>query len=128
MSKLFSSTDANRGLRGIPRLVQAVKVSLAGLGAACRNEEAFRQEILLVLIFLPLGLWLGQDGSQKALLLGSLLLVLVVELLNSAVEAAVDRIGTEKNEVSRLAKDMGSAAVLLALVNACVIWALVLLI
>jgi len=114
-------------LRGIPRLAQAAKVSLDGLAAAYRNEEAFRQEILLVLFLLPLGLWLGQGGVQKALLVGSLFLVLIVELLNSAVEAVVDRVGTEQNEISKLAKDLGSAAVLLALTAACMIWALVLL-
>lgn len=126
MTKTFSPGEAKSGLRGIPRLMQATRVSLSGLAAAFRNEEAFRQEILLVLTLLPLGLWLGQDGTQKALLVGSLFLVLIVELLNSAVEAVVDRTGTEKNELSKLAKDVASAAVLLALVNACVIWTLVL--
>jgi len=126
MPKTFPNSKAKSGLRGIPRLMRAFWVSLGGLVAAYRNEEAFRQEVLLLLIFLPLGLWLGADGVQKALLVGSLMLVLIVELLNSAVEAVVDRIGTEYNDISKLAKDLGSAAALLALVNAGVIWILVL--
>lgn len=113
-----------QGPRGLPRLLRAARVSLAGLGAAWRNEEAFRQEILLTLVLLPVGLWLGQTATHKALLAGSLFLVLIVELLNSAVEAAVDRIGTEENDLSRLAKDLGSAAVLLALINVGVVWTL----
>lgn len=119
-------SEAKTDLRGIPRLFQAVRVSLAGLRAAFQGEEAFRLEVLAGLILLPLGLWLGQGGTEKALLAGSLLLVLIMELLNSAVEAAMDRIGPERHELSKLAKDLGSAAVLLALINACMIWALVL--
>lgn len=119
-------TEAKTGLRGIPRMFQAVMVSWAGLRAAFQGEEAFRLEVLAGLILLPLGLLLGQGGTEKALLVGSLFLVLIVELLNSAVEAAVDRIGPEKHELSKLAKDLGSAAVLLALISACVTWALVL--
>lgn len=117
---------ATIGVRGIPRLVQAMRVSLVGLHAAFRNEEAFRQEVLLLVFLMPLGLWLGNGGTQKALLVGSLFLILIVELLNSAVEAVVDRVGPEMNDLSKLAKDFGSAAVLLALVNGCVIWVLVL--
>ncbi len=115
------------GLHGLPRLLQATRVSLAGLGAAWRNEEAFRQETLITLALLPVGLWLGQTATHKVLLIGSLFLVLIVELLNSAVEAVVDRIGTEPNDLSKLAKDLGSAAVMLALVNAGLIWAVILL-
>lgn len=126
MTKTSPIGKTKNGLRGIPRLAQAFRVSLDGLVAAYRNEEAFRQEVLLLLVLFPLGLWLGADGVQRALLVGSLLLVLIVELLNSAVEAVVDRIGTEHNAISKLAKDLGSAAVFLALVNAGVIWVLVL--
>lgn len=125
MPKLSNTAQARKGLRGVPRLVQATRVSLDGLVAAYRSEEAFRQEVLLILILVPVGLWLGQDGFQKALLVGSLLLVLMVELLNSAVEAVVDRIGAERHDLSKKAKDLGSAAVLLALVNAGVIWVLI---
>jgi len=126
MYKTFPNGRAKNRLRGIPRLKQTFRASVSGLVAAYRNERGFRQEVLLMLILFPLGLWLGADGVQKALLVGSLMLVLIVELLNSAVEAVVDRIGTEYNDISKLAKDLGSAAALLALVNAGVIWILVL--
>ena len=115
------------GLRGIPRLTQAFVCSLLGLRSAWRNEEAFRLEVLAALVLVPVALWLGEDGVERALLLGSVVLVLIVELLNSAVEAVVDRIGMEHNELSGRAKDIGSAAVLLALLLVPVVWALVLL-
>jgi len=91
------------------------------------HEAAFRQELLLCIILAPLAFYFGRTGVEKALLLGSLLLILIVELLNSAVEATVDRIGEDEHELAGRAKDIGSAAVFLSLVNAAVIWLLILL-
>ena len=93
---------------------------------AWRHEAAFRQELLLVAVLLPLGLYLGDNGIERALLVGSLLLILIVELVNSAVEAVVDRVSSEHHDLSKRAKDLGSAAVMLALVNAAVVWGLTL--
>lgn len=109
-----------------PRLVRALGFSWNGLRAAYRNESAFRQELILAAVLVPLGVWLGRNGVERALLVGSVLLVLIVELLNSAVETSVDRIGREKHELSARAKDMGSAAVLIALFLLGTIWVLVL--
>jgi diacylglycerol kinase (ATP) len=100
---------------------------MAGLKATFVHESAFRQELLLCVILAPLAFYFGKTGVEKALLLGSLLLILIVELLNSAVEATVDRIGEEENDLAGRAKDMGSGAVFLSLVNAGVIWLLVIL-
>lgn len=113
----------NSGLR---RLWLATTYSYGGLCAAWKNEAAFRQEVVLVCIAAPVGFWLGQTGVEKALLIGSLFLILIVEMLNSALEAVVDRHGSAFHELSGRAKDMGSAAVLIALVNAAVCWMLVL--
>lgn len=114
----------NTGLR---RIVLAGGYSMKGLSAAYRNEAAFRQEVLGFVILAPLGLWLGTNGVERALLVGSLLLVLIVELLNTAVESVVDRVGLEKHVLAGQAKDQGSAAVLLSLVLAIVVWAFVLI-
>jgi diacylglycerol kinase (ATP) len=114
------------GLFDLKRVMRAVGYSLAGLKAALKHEAAFRQELALFVILAPLGFWLGCNGIERSLLIGSLVLVLVVELLNSAVEAVVDRIGSEKHDLSGRAKDMGSAAVLLSLFLAVGVWALVL--
>ena len=108
------------------RLINAVRYSLAGFRAAL-SEAAFRQELILALVLIPLGLYLGKTGVERVLLIGSVLLVLIVELLNSAVEAAVDRISTEMHELSKRAKDLGSAAVMLSLVNLAVVWLLLLM-
>ena len=89
-------------------------------------EAAFREEVLLAVVAIPLGLWLGQGGIEKALLVGSILLILIVELLNSAVEAVVDRVSGEHHELSKRAKDIGSAAVLITLLLAAAVWALIL--
>lgn len=113
--------------RGLTRLLQACGASARGLGGAFRGEASFRQELLLALLAIPLGLWLGRSGVERALLVAPVLLVLIVELLNSAIESAIDRIGPERHPLSGLAKDMGSAAVLLALALLAVVWALVLL-
>jgi len=111
---------------GVAHVVKATRYSLQGLGAALRHETAFRLELLGALVFVPLGLWLGAGGVERALLAGSVLLVLVVELLNSAVEAAVDRTSTEHHELAGRAKDYGSAAVMLAIALAVVVWAAIL--
>ena len=112
--------------RGLGRILRATACTWAGLRAAWKNEAAFRQEAVAALFFLPLGLWLGETGVERALLAGSVLLVPIVELLNSAVEAVVDRIGPERHELSGRAKDMGSAAVAGAIALAVVVWVCVL--
>ena len=101
--------------------------SWRGLVACFRSEAAFRQELALAAVLLPLGLWLGDTGVERALLSGSVLLILIVELLNTGVEYVVDRIGAELHELSGKAKDIASAAVFLALLNLILVWALVLL-
>ena len=117
---------AGSGNTGLTRIIKAFGFSMQGLKAAYKLEEAFRQEVLLLIITLPLALWLGQTGIEKALLIGSILLLLIVEILNSAIEATVDRFGGEQHELSGRAKDMASAGVFLAMVNATMIWLLVL--
>ena len=112
--------------RGITRLIKAFGYSAAGFRACFRKEAAFRQEIAATLVIAPAALWLGNTGVERALLLGSWMLVPIVELFNSAIEAVVDRIGPEQHELSGQAKDIGSAAVLLAIGLAVVVWALVL--
>ena len=112
---------------GIGRLFRAFGWSVAGLKAAYEKEAAFRQELLACIVLTPVAVFVGETGLEIALLLGCLLLVLIVELLNSAVEAAVDRIGIEEHELAGRAKDMGSAAVFLSLLNVVVVWLLVLL-
>ncbi|MBS1197193.1 MAG: diacylglycerol kinase [Proteobacteria bacterium] len=107
---------------GMARLVRAFCYSMQGLAAAWRNEAAFRQEIVLAALILPPGLWFAANGLERALLAASVIFVLVVELINSAVEAAIDRISPERHELSKRAKDLGSAAVLLALINVWVVW------
>jgi len=109
------------------RIFKATVWSLQGLRAAWLHESSFRLEIYLLAILAPLALWLGNDGVERALLLGSCLLVPLVELLNSALEAVIDRYGNEQHELVGRAKDMGSAAVFVAMLNVGVVWALVLL-
>lgn len=111
------------GRRGLRRVVQATRYSIAGLASAFRHENAFREEVLLALVMLPLSIWIGRNWVEIALLAGSVVLVLVVELLNSAVEAAVDRVSLDLHELSKRAKDYGSAAVMLSLLLCGVIWA-----
>ena len=115
------------GATGVKRLINATGYSWLGLKAAYRHESAFRQEIWLAALLIPLGLYLGQDWTDKAALVCSVLFVLVVELLNSGIEAVVDRIGDEPHTLSGRAKDMGSAAVLIALIITAIIWAAVLI-
>jgi len=112
---------------GLGRIYRAMRCSILGFKAAFTYEAAFRQELLLVAVMVPAGLWLGNSGVDRALLVSSLFLVLIVEVLNSAVEAVVDRIGSERHELAGRAKDLGSAAVFLALSNVAVVWLLVLL-
>ena len=109
------------------RVVAAIQYSLSGLAAAARHEDAFRMELIMVGLLTPLALWLGHSGVERALLIGCLLLVLVVELINSAIEATVDRISFENHRLAKRAKDIGSAAVMLSLVNAGVVWLLIIL-
>jgi diacylglycerol kinase (ATP) len=113
--------------RGFEHLIKATGYSLAGLRAAVRHEEAFRQELVALVIAVPLALWLEKTGVARALLIGSCLLVIVVELVNSAIEAVIDRVGPERHELAGRAKDLGSAAVFCAIVLAVVVWVLVLL-
>jgi len=116
-----------KGKTGLARIVNAAGYSWAGLTAAFRHEDAFRQESVLALLLIPLALYLGETGIERALMIGAVLGVLIVELLNSALEAAVDRISLEHHLLIKRAKDMGSAAVMIALVNVVAVWALVLL-
>jgi diacylglycerol kinase (ATP) len=115
-------TNPHKGRTGIDRITHAASYSWAGLRSAYRNESAFRQEAWLTVVTLPLAGWLGRNWLEVALLAGSIWLVLIVELLNSAVEAAVDRIGFENHELAGRAKDYGSAAVLLTLLLAAAVW------
>ena len=117
----------HKGKTGLKRVWNALHYSLAGLRAAFRHEDAFRQEMLLAIILIPSALFLPVAGSGKAIMIGSILLVLIVELLNSAIEATVDRISLENHQLAKRAKDIGSAAVLLSLINAAAMWLLVLL-
>jgi diacylglycerol kinase (ATP) len=114
-----------KGATGIRRLLGAARYSIEGLKAAL-SEAAFRQELALSVVLIPLGLYLGRSGIERAILVGSVLAVLVIELLNSAVEAVVDRVSLEDHVLAKRAKDLGSAAVMLSLVGAGAVWLLVL--
>lgn len=116
----------HKGKTGLRRVFNAFFYSIEGLKAAYRHEDAFRQEVLLALILIPAALFVPASGVGKALMIGSVLLVLVVELLNSAVEAAVDRISLDHHRLAKRAKDIGSAAVMLSLLNVAVVWGLIL--
>jgi diacylglycerol kinase (ATP) len=111
----------------VAKLIKATGYSLDGLIAAWRHEWAFRVEVVAFALMFPIGASLGRTGVERALLFGSLFLVLVAELVNSAIEAVVDRIGSERHDLSKRAKDLGSAAVLVSLVNATAIWGVILL-
>ncbi|MCQ3828660.1 diacylglycerol kinase [Microbulbifer elongatus] len=114
------------GKTGISRLIDATEYSRQGLIATWRNEAAFRQEVSLAIFLIPAALWLGETGVERALLIGVTLLVMIVELLNSAVEAVVDRVGPEKHPLSKIAKDTGSAAVSISLLLWVSTWACIL--
>jgi diacylglycerol kinase (ATP) len=115
------------GLKGLARLWRATYVSYWGLGYALRNEEAFRIEAALCLLLVPAAVWLGGSGLERAVLVMSLFVVLITELLNSGIEVTIDRIGKELHPLSGAAKDLGSAAVHLSLIQVPVVWGLVLL-
>ncbi|MCB5206917.1 diacylglycerol kinase [Methylovorus mays] len=116
-----------KGKTGLRRLINAFGYSMAGLKAAYTNEDAFRQEVLMTIILVPLALYLGENGIAKAAMIASVLLVVIVELLNSSIEATVDRISLENHMLAKRAKDIGSAAVLISLINLAVVWLLILL-
>ena len=116
-----------KGVRGIRRLLNALRYSLEGLAAAFRHEEAFRLELFLAAVLVPASFFFAVSGTARALMIASVLLVLIVELLNTAVEVVVDRISMDPHLLAKRAKDIGSAAVFLSLVNAAAIWFLVLI-
>jgi diacylglycerol kinase (ATP) len=116
-------THPHKARAGLQRIVHAAGYSISGLSAAWRHESSFRQECVLALLMLPGALWLGRTWVEAVLLAGSVMLVLIVELLNSAIEAAVDRVSDELHPLSKRAKDIGSAAVMLALLTCGVLWA-----
>lgn len=116
---------ANKPSGGLGRLIRATGHSIEGLKAAWRNEAAFRQELCMALVLVPAAFWMGVTAVQRALLIFSVLAVLIVELLNSAIESAIDRIGPERHDLSGRAKNLGSAAVMVSLIAAAAVWALV---
>jgi diacylglycerol kinase (ATP) len=109
----------------IGHIKNAFKYSFAGLATAWKNELAFRGEAVVAIIMVPLGIWLGRSAIEQALLIASILLILLTELLNSALEAVVDRIGPQRHELSKRAKDMGSAAALISMVTAALVWIII---
>lgn len=115
-----------KGKTGVSRLVNAFGYSVDGFKAAFKHEDAFRQEVFLSIVLIPLGLYLGKTGVEKAMLIAVVLLVLIVELFNSAIEAAVDHTSIERHPLAKRAKDIGSAAVFVALAIAVSVWGLVL--
>ena len=118
--------NRHKGKTGLARIRNALFYSLDGLSAAFRHEEAFRQEILIALVLVPVALALPVSGIGKAVMVASVLLVLMVELLNSAIESVTDRVSPEDHVLAKRAKDMGSAAVMISLINVPVVWLLVL--
>ena len=117
----------HKGKTGVQRVINAWTYSLDGLKAAFQYEDAFRQEIFLAVVLIPLAVYVEPSAIGRALMIASIMLVLIVELLNSALEAAVDRISLENHPLIKRAKDMGSAAVMIALINVIIVWYLVLL-
>ena len=115
-----------KGKTGFKRLANAFTYSVAGTLAAFKHEDAFRQEVILSAVLIPLAIYLGQTVIEQALMIASILLIIIVELLNSSVEATVDRISVKRHKLSKRAKDIGSAAVFFSLINAAVIWFLIL--
>lgn len=120
-----NTTESFKGKQGLERVFAAAGNSMKGFKAAWQNEAAFREECFLLCLFVPAAFWLGENGTQIAVLLMSCFLVLIVELLNTAVEVVVDRVGMERHELSGRAKDIGSAAVFLGLAQVLVVWGLV---
>jgi diacylglycerol kinase (ATP) len=115
-----------KGKTGLRRLINAFGYSMEGLSAAYKNEDAFRQELRLAVVLIPLAAYLGNTGIERAMMIACVFLVVIVELLNSSVEATVDRISLDHHLLAKRAKDIGSAAVLLSLLNLVVVWSLVL--
>jgi diacylglycerol kinase (ATP) len=115
-----------KGKTGFKRLINAFGYSIAGTLAAFKHEDAFRQEVVLAALLTPVALYFGETAIHQALMIGSLLFIIIVELLNSSIEATVDRISVKRNKLSKRAKDIGSAAVFFSLINAAVIWFLIL--
>ena len=113
------------GNTGLRRIINATFFSMAGFRAAWRDEAAFRQEVLLCVVLIPAAFWLGRTAVERSLLVGSCLIVLIVELLNTGIENVVDRFGEERHRLSGQAKDMGSAAVFVSLMLTLVIWSLI---
>ena len=109
------------------RAWNATRYSLAGLAAAARHEAAFRELLILLLVSIPAAFWLGQTELERAAMIGSVMLALIIELVNAAIEATVDRVALDDHPLAKRAKDIGSAAVMLALLNAAAVWLLVLL-
>ncbi len=126
MHDVPTGESPHKGKTGLKRVWNALFYSIDGMSAALRHEDAFRQEVFLAALLIPAALFTPANGIGKALMIAAVLLVLIVELLNSAVEAAVDRISLENHTLAKRAKDIGSAAVLLALINVPVVWGLVL--
>ncbi|HEY0841320.1 diacylglycerol kinase [Methylotenera sp.] len=120
------TTSPFKGKTGIRRLINAFGYSLEGFKAAFVHEDAFRQEVFLAIVLIPLAIYLGNSPVEQAMLIASVLLVLIVELLNSAIEAAVDHTSTEHHALAKQAKDIGSAAVFIALLIVAVVWGLIL--
>ena len=120
-----SAESPFKGKTGVRRILNAFGYSLSGLRAAYKHEDAFRQEVWLAAILIPLAFFIPVAGLGKALMVASVLLVLIVELVNSAIEATVDRVSLESHRLAARAKDIGSAAVLLSLLNVAVVWALI---
>jgi diacylglycerol kinase (ATP) len=116
----------HKGKTGIKRLFNALKYSLAGLQAAFQNEDAFRQEVMSACVLVPLAFYLEHDMISRAVMIACVLLLLIVELLNSAIEATVDRISLDDHRLAKRAKDIGSAAVFVTMLNLVVVWGLIL--
>ena len=115
-----------KGKTGFKRLVNAFSYSIAGTLAAFKHEDAFRQEVVLTIVLAPIALYFGETAIDQALMISSLLFIIIVELLNSSIEATVDRISVKHHKLAKRAKDIGSAAVFFSLFNAAVIWFLLL--
>jgi diacylglycerol kinase (ATP) len=131
MNNLDSNSQAHeespfKGKTGVRRLMNAFGYSLEGFRAAFKHEDAFRQEVFLAVVLIPLALYLESEALHRILMIGSIFLVLIVELLNSAIEAVVDRVSIERHALAKRAKDIGSAAVFVALTNVVVTWGLIL--
>jgi diacylglycerol kinase (ATP) len=116
-----------KGKTGFRRLLNAFGYSMAGIKAAYQNEDAFRQEVIMAIVLIPLALYLGRTGLECAVMIASVMLVIIVELINSSIEATVDRISLENHLLAKRAKDIGSAAVLLSLFSLVIVWGLILL-